>query len=149
MLNTCGGCKFCKFPYRAEVPVLVNGKRETRTFRNAEDVWNVVDLIVEETTEMNKKNNKNFDIVESIVSQIPFFSCSTHFFNWDVNNDIEKYVYCEKFNVPPHKGDFNDQPAKWVRRSFAIKTAIAKKEKKEMDVARKKHTNQIQGSRPR
>tara|TARA_R100001082_G_scaffold54207_1_gene29626 strand:- start:2783 stop:2911 length:129 start_codon:yes stop_codon:yes gene_type:complete len=39
--------------------------------------------------------------------------------------------------VPPYKGSYDEQPAKWVRRSFAIKSAIAKKEKKDINESRK------------
>ena len=43
--------------------------------------------------------------------------------------------------MPPYEGSYDEQPAKWVRRSFAIKSAIAKKEKKDIDVARKNSNN--------
>ena len=66
-----------------------------------DDVWAVVDLIIDETVQ--------------------------------VNEDIERYTYCEKFNIPPYEGCYDNQPAKWVRRAFAIRKAFAKKEKKDID----------------
>ena len=98
-----------------------------------DDVWAVADLIIEETTQVNEEQNKSFDVAESLVAQIPFFACNNIFFDRQINQDIEKYLYCEKFNVPPFKGSFEEQPAMWVKRTFAIKTAIAKKEKKDID----------------
>ena len=98
-----------------------------------DDVWAVADLIMEETAQVNHEQGKSFDVVESLMAQIPFFACNNIFFDRQINQDIEKYLYCEKFNVPPFKGSFEEQPAMWVKRTFAIKTAIAKKEKKDID----------------
>ena len=55
---------------------MVNGEYETRTFTCDEDVWDVVDLIIEETKEMSLKQNKDFSIASSVKSQLPFFACS-------------------------------------------------------------------------
>ena len=99
-----------------------------------DDVWAVADLIIEETVQVNEEQNKSFDVVESLVAQIPFFACSSKFMDISLNSDIERYTYCEKFNIPPYEGSYDNQPAKWVRRAFAIREAIAKKEKKDIDV---------------
>ena len=96
----------------------------------------VIDLIIAETKESNENKGTSFDIAGSVVAQLPFFACNNIFFDKDVQRDIEKYIYCEKFGVPPHKGSFGEQPYKWVSRAFAIKSALAKKEKKEIDAAR-------------
>ena len=112
---------------------MVDGVRQKRTFNNKDDVWEVVDMVVQETKDTNNKTGKSFDIAHSLVAQIPFFAWNNIFFDRQINQDIEKYLYCEKFNVPPFKGSFEEQPAMWVKRTFAIKTAIAKKEKKDID----------------
>ena len=106
-----------------------------------DDVWAVADLIIEETTQVNEEQNKSFDIAESLVAQIPFFACSNQFMATSLNTDIERYTYCEKFNIPPYEGSYDNQPAKWVRRAFAIRKALAKKEKKDINV--RKNTNKI------
>ena len=106
-----------------------------------DDVWAVADLIIEETTQVNQEQGKSFDVAESLVSQIPFFACSSKFMDISLHTDIERYTYCEKFNIPPYEGSYDNQPAKWVRRAFAIRTAFAKKEKKEIDV--RKNTNKV------
>jgi hypothetical protein len=120
---------------------LIDGVREKRTFNNMQDVWKVVDLVIEETKQVNIEQGKSFDITESLIAQIPFFACNNRFFDRQVNQDIEKYLYCEKFNVPPYTGSYEEQPALWVRRAFAIKSAIAKKEKK--DINGRKNTNSV------
>ena len=101
-----------------------------------DDVWAVADLIIDETTQVNEEQNKSFDVAESLVAQIPFFACPSKFMDISLNADIERYVYCEKFNIPPFEGDYDNQPAKWVRRAFAIRKALAKKEKKDIDGSR-------------
>ena len=106
-----------------------------------DDVWAVADLIIEETAQVNQEQGKSFDIIESLVAQIPFFACSNQFMDISLYTDIERYTYCEKFNIPPYEGSYDNQPAKWVRRAFAIRKALAKKEKKDIDV--RKNTNTV------
>ena len=106
-----------------------------------DDVWAVADLIIEETAQVNQEQGKSFDIIESLVAQIPFFACSNQFMDISLYTDIERYTYCEKFNIPPYEGSYDNQPAKWVRRAFAIRKALAKKEKKDINV--RKNTNKI------
>ena len=113
--------------------MIIDGERETRTFESKDDVWDVVDLIIEETKNFNDEEGKDFDISTSVVSQIPFFACPNVLFDRDIQKDVERYIYCEKFKVPPYKGSYGDQPQKWVNRSFAIRSGIAKKEKRELD----------------
>ena len=106
-----------------------------------DDVWSVADIIMEETVQFNQEQGKSFDVVESLVAQIPFFACPNQFMDISLHTDIERYTFCEKFNIPPYEGSYDNQPAKWVRRAFAIRTAFAKKEKKDIDV--RKNTNKI------
>ena len=117
--------------------MLVNGERETRTFKSKDDVWQVIDLIIEETKLANEKGG-DFGISESVISQLPFFACQNILMDNKIQKDIERYVYCEKFGVPPYRGSYGDQPAKWVDRSFSIRTAIAKKEKKEINAKKQR-----------
>jgi len=134
--SPCEGCQYHSFPYSAEIPVLINGKREKRTFRCKEDVLAVVDLIVDETKQFNEREGKSFDITQSVIAQMPFFACNNVFFDNEIQKDIQRYIYCEKFGTPPYKGSYGEQPARWVARAFGIKAALAKKEKKEIDNVR-------------
>ena len=99
-------------------------------------MWDVVDLIIDETNAVNESGGKDFDVSVSVISQIPFFACKNIFFDQDVQRDIEKYIYCEKFGVPPYLGDYGKQPYTWVKRAFAIRTALAKREKRELDASK-------------
>ena len=130
MDNWCEGgddCKFHDFPYKAQIPILIDGKRETRVFRCNEDVQDVIKLLIQETKEFNKEG-KSFDVGMSVSKQLPFFSCMNILYNKDAQTYIEKYIYCKDFNVAPYYGNFGDQPKKWVDRAFIIKKALAKRE---------------------
>ena len=54
-----------------------------------------------------------------------------------MQKDIERYIYCEQFGISPYQGSYGEQPAKWVDRAFTIKSVLAKKEKDQIDGARK------------
>ena len=123
------------------MPIVIDGKRETRLFESKKDVWDVIDLLIEEAKEFNEKQGKDFDLCQSILSQLPFFACPNVLMDKDIHKDIERYIYCEKFGLPPYKGSYGDQPYRWVNRSFAIKVALAKREKREIDGARSKKNN--------
>ena len=127
MDNWCEGCDFHEFPYKAEVPILIDGKRERKIFRCEEDVQDVIKLLIEETREINSKG-KSFDVGLSVSKQLPFFSCMNILYDKDAQKYVEKYVYCKDFNVAPYDGDFGSQPKKWVDRAFIIKKALAKRE---------------------
>tara|TARA_R100001163_G_scaffold59078_1_gene47687 strand:+ start:8865 stop:9239 length:375 start_codon:yes stop_codon:yes gene_type:complete len=123
------------------LPIVIDGKRETRLFESKKDVWDVIDLLIEEAKEFNEKQGKDFDLCQSILSQLPFFACPNVLMDKNIHKDIERYIYCEKFGLPPYKGSYGDQPYRWVNRSFAIKVALAKREKREIDGARSKKNN--------
>ena len=130
MDNWCEGgnsCSFHDFPYKAQIPVLIKGKRETRVFTCKEDVEDVIKLLIEETKEFNKEG-KSFDVGLSVSKQLPFFSCMNILYDKDAQKYVEKYIYCQDFNVVPYDGDFGSQPKKWVDRAFIIKRALAKRE---------------------
>ena len=121
------------------MPINIDGKREKRVFRNKDDVWQVVDLLVEEVRDFNDQQGKDFEVSESLIAQIPFFACPNVFLDPKIFRDIQKYIYCEKFGVAPYEGSYGKQPYKWVDRSFAIKSALAKKEKKDINGQKSKH----------
>ena len=127
MDNWCEGCDFHDFPYKAQIPVLIDGKRERRIFRCEEDVQDVIKLLIEETKDFNSKG-KSFDVGLSVSKQLSFFSCMNILYDKDAQKYVEKYVYCKDFNIAPYDGDFGNQPKKWVDRAFIIKKALAKRE---------------------
>ena len=103
---------------------MVDGSYETRIFKNNDDVWEVVDLIIEETREMNAKHGKSFDISASVQSQLPFFACNNIIFYKKIQKDISRYIYCENFKTPAYPGCYGEQPARWVQKSYIIKKAL-------------------------
>tara|TARA_Y100000361_G_C11129680_1_gene328126 strand:- start:356 stop:715 length:360 start_codon:yes stop_codon:yes gene_type:complete len=117
--------------------VIIDGERKVKTFKSKDDVWDIIDLIVEETKQFNKEQGKDFGITESVVSQLPFFACPNVLLDNKIFRDIQRYIYCEKFGTQPYKGTYGEQPYKWVSRAFTIKSALAKKEKKEIENGKK------------
>lgn len=81
---------------------------------------------------------KSFDIATSISQQLPFFSCMNVVLSKEFQKDISKYLYCQKFNVPPFKGSYGDQSYKWI---FKINIIDIAKHKME-EMARKKAEKQ-------
>ena len=108
---------------------------ETRTFECDEDVWTIIDLLIEETEELNEKG-KEFDIAKSVNAQLPFFCCANIVQSREMQKDIERYIYSEQFGISPYPGSYGEQPAKWVDRAFIIKGALAKKQKDQIDAKR-------------
>tara|TARA_Y100000593_G_scaffold57838_1_gene107503 strand:+ start:913 stop:1149 length:237 start_codon:yes stop_codon:yes gene_type:complete len=72
------------------------------------------------------------------MSQLPFFTCPNHFYTKEISRDVKKYTYCKDNGIPPYPGDYGDQPARWVSKHFAIKSAFAKKESIMLDKAKSK-----------
>ena len=134
--KTCGGCPYHRYPYEAQIPILIDGAREMRTFNCDEDVWEVIDLLIEETEQANTKGS-NFDLALSVASQIPFFACNNILIDGEHQKDIQRYIYCKDFGVSPYSGDFTQHPFKWVEKSFIIKHAFAKLEKQQAEKVKK------------
>tara|TARA_R100001443_G_scaffold103254_1_gene111607 strand:+ start:1932 stop:2366 length:435 start_codon:yes stop_codon:yes gene_type:complete len=135
MSDSCGGCPYCEFPYDAKLPIATENGYETRTFKNVSDVWQVINLIREETIKFNELDGKKFDVTESIITQIPFFTCLNHLRDNKYFKLINKYIYCTETGTPAHSGSYGEQPAKWVEYFFIIKNSLAKKEKRMRDKA--------------
>ena len=105
---------------------MVDGVYEVRTFTRKEDVWDVIGLIIEETKEMNEKSGKDFSLSGSVKSQLPFFACNNVIYDKDLQRDIQRYLYCDSFNIQPYPGSYGQQPARWVQKSFIIKNQTNK-----------------------
>ena len=68
---------------------------------------------------------------------MPFFCCKNVIHDREMQKDIERYIYSEQFSISPYPGSYGEQPAKWVDRAFIIKNTLAKKQKDDIDGARK------------
>tara|TARA_R100000781_G_scaffold46686_1_gene31441 strand:+ start:1306 stop:1542 length:237 start_codon:yes stop_codon:yes gene_type:complete len=75
-----------------------------------------------------------------VYSQISFFACKNILYDENIQKDIKKYLYCEKFNVAPYEGDFGSQPCLWVEKTFLIRKYLAKLESKQIKKAKEDGT---------
>ena len=80
---------------------------------------------------MNEKEGKSFDVAKSTMAQLPFFSCKNMVLDDKAQKDIAKYIYCNDFNVQPHKGSYGEQPKIWIEKSFIIKKLMNTQQPKE------------------
>tara|TARA_R100000664_G_scaffold25851_1_gene35906 strand:+ start:5382 stop:5765 length:384 start_codon:yes stop_codon:yes gene_type:complete len=114
------------YPYKAQIPILIEGKYETRVFTSKSDVESVIELLIDEVKQTNKKGS-NFNIAQSVVKQLPFFACPNALLDSQSQKDISRYIYSQQFGINPHKGTYGEQPSKWIEKSFLIKNAIERK----------------------
>ena len=101
------------YPYKAQIPILIDGKYETRMFTSKSDVTEVMELLVDEVKQSNHKGN-SFNIAESVVKQLPFFACPNVLLDAQSQKDISRYIYSQQFGISPYKGTYGEQPHKWV-----------------------------------
>ena len=120
------------YPYKAQIPILIDGKYQTRMFTSSKDVEAIMELLVDEVKENNAKGS-SFNIAESVVKQLPFFACPNVFLNSQAQKDISRYVYSQQFGISPYKGTYGEQPQKWVEKSFLIKSIIERKKSEAMN----------------
>jgi len=120
------------YPYKARIPIVIDGQYETRTFTSKNDVDAVIELLIEEVRQKNKEGS-NFSVAESVVKQLPFFTCPNVLLDKQSQKDISRYVYAKQFGIPPYKGSYGEQPQKWVEKSFLIKSTIEKKKSEAMN----------------
>tara|TARA_R110002167_G_scaffold26712_1_gene91819 strand:- start:5527 stop:5910 length:384 start_codon:yes stop_codon:yes gene_type:complete len=117
------------YPYKAQIPVLVDGKYENQTFTSKDDVWKVIDLIIAETKEENQKGS-SFNIASSVMAQLPFFTCTNIMLSTEAQKDISRFMYVRQFNIPAYKGSYGEQPKKWVEKSFLLNNVIERQKAK-------------------
>ena len=114
------------YPYKAQIPIAIDGEYETRTFTSKDDINAVIELLIQEVKEENNKGN-SFNLADSVVKQLPFFACPNVLFDTQAQKDISRYIYSKQFSISPYKGTYGEQPSKWVEKSFLIKNSIARK----------------------
>ena len=129
-----------EYPYKAQIPVLIEGKYTTRTFTSDDDVWDVIRLIIDETKEENKKG-RSFNIAGSIMAQLPFFACPNMIVDNKSQQDISRFMYARQFKISPYKGSYGDQPKKWVEKSFLLTSLIETQKAKAIKDGRKHSKN--------
>jgi hypothetical protein len=128
------------YPYKARIPILIDGKYETRTFTSRDDVYAVIDLLAEEVHQRNKEGS-SFNVAESVIKQLPFFTCNNVLLDTQAQKDISRYLYSENFGVQPHKGSYGEQPRKWVEKSFLIRKIIESKKSEAINHGTRQQNN--------
>jgi hypothetical protein len=127
----CEGCRFHTYPYEAQIPILIDGKYETRHFISNDDVWLVIDLLTKETEQTNTEG-RSFNIAESVMAQLPFFACTNMMLDRESQKDISRYMYSKQFKISPYSGSYGEQPKKWVEKSFMLNNLIERQKAKAM-----------------
>ena len=118
-----------EYPYKAQIPILIDGKYETRTFTSDDEVWNIIRLLIDETKQ-HIKEGSNLHIAESVMAQLPFFACSNVVLNKNAQKDISRFMYARQFKISPYKGSYGEQPKKWVEKSFILTHIIERQKAK-------------------
>ena len=118
-----------KYPYKAQIPILIEGKYETRTFTSDEDVWSVIQLLIDETKESIEEGS-TLHIADSVMAQLPFFACSNILMNVDAQKDISRFMYSRQYRISPYEGSYGEQPKKWVEKSFLLNYLIERQKTK-------------------
>ena len=80
------------------------------------------------------------DPILDVFYQLPYFCCPNIILDKEIQEDIQRYVYCEDTKTQPYPGNYGDVPAKWMSIHFILKNAMAlsqneyrKKYKKKME----------------
>lgn len=120
-----------EYPYKARIPVLIEGKYETRTFTSDDEVWNVIRLIIDETKQ-HIEEGSNLHIAESVMAQLPFFTCSSMIMDAEAQKDISRFMYARQFNISPYKGSYGEQPKKWIDKTFLLTHLLERQKSKAM-----------------
>ena len=118
-----------EYPYKAKIPILIEGKYETRTFTSNNEVWDIITLLVDEAKQ-HIKEGSNLHIAESVMAQLPFFACSNVVLNKNAQKDISRFMYARQFKISPYKGSYGEQPKKWVEKSFILTHIIERQKAK-------------------
>ena len=124
-----------EYPYEAQIPILIEGKYETRTFTSDKQVWDVIHLIIDETKELIKQGS-NLNVAQAVMAQLPFFACKNIMLDMDAQKEIERFMYARQFKISPYKGSYGEQPKKWVQKSFILNNLVERQKAKAMKDAR-------------
>ena len=118
-----------EYPYKAQIPILIDGKYETRTFTSDDEVWDVIRLLIDETKQ-HIEEGRNLNIAESVMAQLPFFACGNMMIDQNAQKDISRFMYSRQFNISPYKGSYGEQPKKWIEKSFLLNHLLERQKAK-------------------
>ena len=118
-----------EYPYKAQIPILIDGKYETRTLTSDDEVWDIIRLLIDETQE-HINEGSNLHIAESVMAQLPFFACGNMMIDNNAQKDIARFMYARQFKISPYSGSYGEQPKKWVEKSFLLNNLIERQKAK-------------------
>ena len=108
-----------------------NGKYISKEITSQDDVWGVISALAKEAEDHNEGGH-DFDVAESVYVQIPFFACPNLVLDQKFQNDILRYIYCEKFGTSPYIGGYGGTPKRWIEKSMIISNYISRKREKSL-----------------
>ena len=50
--------------------------------------------------------------------------------NSQSQKDIARFMYSRQFNISPYKGNYGEQPKKWIEKSFLLNNLIERQKAK-------------------
>ena len=120
-----------EYPYKAQIPILIDGNYETRTLSSDDEVCDIIRLLIDETQE-HINEGSNLHIAESVMAQLPFFTCTNMVMDHQSQQDIARFMYARQFKISPYSGSYGEQPKKWVEKSFLLNNLIERQKAKAM-----------------
>tara|TARA_Y100000361_G_scaffold31474_1_gene26362 strand:+ start:11361 stop:11693 length:333 start_codon:yes stop_codon:yes gene_type:complete len=94
-----------------------------------DDVWEYIDLLRQEAEYQHGYKGNTVDIVNDIYHQLPFFACKNNFLDPDVQNDINRYLYCKETGTQAYSGSYGSQPKTWKDKYFILHRAFQLRER--------------------
>ena len=69
------------------------------------------------------------DILLAVFVQLPFFCYRGNILEKEHQDDIAKYTYCKDTGTSAYNGTYGETPNIWLRKYYAIKSALYVREK--------------------
>ena len=79
--------------------------------------------LYEEAKDMSSDDSDN--PIVGVLHQLPYFCCPNIILDRQIQDDIQRYIYCEDTGTQPYPGDYGDVPAKWMTIHFILKGSIS------------------------
>ena len=73
---------------------------------------------------MEAKSEFSGDPILDVFHQLPYFCCPNYILEKEIQEDIQRYSYCEDTGTQPYPGNYGDVPSKWLSIHFILKNAI-------------------------
>ena len=84
----------------------------------------MIKSLYEESKEYSEDSSEGQSILD-VLYQLPYFCCNNTILNQEIQEDIQRYIYCEDTKTQPYPGVYGDVPGKWMSIHFIIKSAIS------------------------